>query len=215
MTPSEIFLWDVATQQRSATIRGQAVAFSPDGKTMATDSEDGKSVVIRDARTQKVLGPPLEGGTARVIPIAFSRDDRMLAAGRQDGSVDLWDLEGRQSRVLTGHHARINAVAFSPDGAVLASGSGDGTVVLRDVERAQAIKAPLTVSERPVSDLAFSPDGHALLSTSASRVVIWDLARVLPISRDIKMEHEANSGLLSVRTEKSSPSSTTTTKSFF
>src|SRR5436305_1987718 len=97
-TPAEVILWDIKSRQPlPGKIRGQAFAFNPDGKTMAVDDADGPGILLRDVRTQKPLGPPLEGHPAQVSSIAFSRDGQILAAGSKDGSVTIWDLLDRRS----------------------------------------------------------------------------------------------------------------------
>jgi energy-coupling factor transporter ATP-binding protein EcfA2 len=106
-----------------------SVAFSPDGKTLASGSWDN-TVRLWDLATQQPLGEPFVGHSESVISVAFSPDGKTLASGSHDNTVRLWDLATRQAlgEPLVGHSESVVSVAFSPDGKTLASGSRDNTV---------------------------------------------------------------------------------------
>ena len=129
----EIRLWDAVTGAHQRTLGHtdwvRSVAFSPDGRTLASGSV---AVRLWDAVTgahQRTL----TGYTWDVFSVAFSPDGRTLASGGgyHDNTIRLWDaVTGAPQRTLTGHTGRVTSVAFSPDGRTLASGSWDGTVLL-------------------------------------------------------------------------------------
>jgi len=150
-----------------------SVAFSPDGKTLATGSDAG-TILLRDAATHRKI-TALTGPTGPVHSIAFSPDGKTLATG--GSAVRLWDVTThRKITALTSHTGAVDSVVFSPDGTTLATGNADGSVRLWDVTSHRKIAA-LTGPTARVDSVAFSPDGTTLATGNADGSVrLWDVA---------------------------------------
>lgn len=150
-----------------------SVAFSPDGRQLASGSVDG-SIKLWDTASGKEL-KRLEGHTKTVNSVAFSPDGSRIASGSADHTIRLWNVAGGQEiRCLEGHTDPVTSVAFSPDGGRIASGSWDTTIKLWDVATGLELRR-LEEHTSWVNSVAFSPDGRHLASASSDlRVMVWD-----------------------------------------
>jgi WD40 repeat protein/energy-coupling factor transporter ATP-binding protein EcfA2 len=191
----QIFLYDVKTGQplgdpligHNGWVR--TVAFSPDGKTLASGSDDN-TIILWDVESRQPIGQPfahpLTEHIEPVSSVAFSPDGKSLASGSGDNTIILWDVATRQpiGQPLTGHTSAVESVAFSPDGKTIASTSWDATIILWDVETHQPIGQPLTGHTSFVRAVAFSPDGKTLASGSDDNtIILWDVGSRQPIGQ--------------------------------
>jgi WD40 repeat protein len=151
-----------------------STAYSPDGRYLATGSQDG-AVTVWGRRTWQPVHTWKEGHAHHVYAVAFDPTGRYLASGGADTRVVVWDLgTGGVLHTLRGHAGKVNHLAFGPDGRRLASAGEDGTVRVWDLPTGQA---SLVFREHPdaVRGLAFDADGRALISAGAGGdVKVWE-----------------------------------------
>jgi WD40 repeat protein len=151
-----------------------AVAFAPDGRTLATASFD-RSIRLWDVSTGKPLGKPLTGHAEPVTCLAFSPDGKVLASGSLDNSVKLWDpATGHERATLFGHTSGVNALAFAPGGKALATAGFDRTARLWDLDAGQET-AKLEGFAGAVRSVAWSPDGRWVATGAEDKTLrLWD-----------------------------------------
>jgi WD40 repeat protein len=180
-----VHLWDPATGEELRTFGGGTilrVAFSVNGKTLATAASDDGLVRLWDVGTGQELRT--FGGQSQQIPtFAFSPEGKTLATGDPAGPIHLWDLTmGKEIRTI-GEAKKpdpraaytLGAITFSPDGRVVAAGYSDEMVKLWEVASGQE-RARFHGHRSGVVRLVYSPDGRLLASGSWDRTaVIWDV----------------------------------------
>ena len=203
-----ILLWDADTNTHINALTGHtdrvtSVAFSSDGKTLASGSLDD-TVRLWNAQTGVLQYTLTEEGLAyNAIHVAFSPDGQTLAGGGGEnyfdasigtsvdsGTIYLWDTDtGIRINTLTGQHTNpVTSVAFSPDGRILASGGtnyyfdestdtfiSNGIIHFWDVETGTLINT--LTGHTDVASVAFSPDGQTLVVSGGpnSTLRLWDV----------------------------------------
>jgi WD40 repeat protein/serine/threonine protein kinase len=182
---SEVKVYSAATGELLLTFKNHtavitALAFSPDGKRLASASQDG-TVKVWNVGNGEVL-QDLEGHAGGATAVAFSGDgDRLASAshgGGKDGEVFIWDLPNRKLlRSFKEHKGAVTYLAFRPHSKELASASSagaDSTVRLWDTDTGATL---LTVpGPSAFLAVAFSSDGKRLALGSADRTItLWGL----------------------------------------
>jgi WD40 repeat protein/predicted Ser/Thr protein kinase len=169
--PARIGLYDTSSGEEradwAADLEGQiyALAFSPDGKRLASGGDD-RVVHVWDAATGKPVSE-CRGHTSKILSIAFRQDGSRLLTAAHDGTVRQWAAQtGREVEPPYDRHtAEVFTAVYSPDGQQVASAGADRTVRLwRAVGRQD--QAVLRGHTGAVAALAFSQDGRRLVSAS-------------------------------------------------
>lgn len=206
-----IRLWDVTTGGQRAVLSAhtapvRALAFSPDGKTLASGAGDettGADSTIRLWDLDSRSAFAMLNVSAPVTTLAFSPDGTLLAFGSQDGTVQLVDVVSvTPASMLEGHEGPVLAVAFCPDGAVLVSAGEDSRVYVWDT--AARTYTALENHTTPVRALAFSPPGDVLVSGGGSEppvedsaIRLWDFSARTLLSAINVADAENSGGLIS------------------
>lgn len=189
---STVRLWDVKTKKLLRTFIGHksgfsnkisCVAFSPDGKTVASSSKE--SVRLWNTQGEEHVHSVI--AHTAILDVAFSPDGKTLASGNGDNTISLLQTKtGKHMSTLTGHKSEVSNVAFSPDGITLAS-VGDESIRLWDAKTGKHLQ---TLSEFKYRSAVFSPDGEILAAKNwDGNVHLWDTKTNEVVNTFTKQKH--------------------------
>ncbi|CAE6474511.1 unnamed protein product, partial [Rhizoctonia solani] len=143
-----------------------SVAFSPDGNSVASASND-KTIRIWDAQSPSLIGEPLTEHGNMINSVSYSPSGVFIASAPDDQTIRLWDVNAQQQLddPIKGDHT-FYSVAFSPDAKLIASGCGGSlssspskcSVELWDVQNMTSAANPFKGHTKAVNSVQFSPD---------------------------------------------------------
>jgi WD40 repeat protein/serine/threonine protein kinase len=156
-------------------LRTSAVAYSPNGRLLATGDDDGR-LIVRDALNGKVLHD-VPAHISPITGLAWSPDSARLASSSRDGSLSTWELaSGRSLAKLSGHRGAARGVAWDVLGEQLISCGDDGAVHVWDPDTGTLLRSFLGHAGA-VHALDYDPNQNRLVTGSSDRTVrVWDLA---------------------------------------
>lgn len=157
-----IWLWDLQGNSIAQTFQRQShtslVAFSPDNKTLLASSGDGSVQLL--SLEGSIINDILQGNEEAEYSIAFSHNSGMVVRGRDNGVIEIRDLQGD----IIGEPFQqkgVRSVAFSTDDRMIASGSGDGTLQLWDLQ-GNPVGSSFQTRGGEVLSMTFSPDDRTI-----------------------------------------------------
>lgn len=171
-SPAPDRLVSTFVRQANHTTRSYSVAFSRDGKILASASWDGTIKLWDTAQGHELR--TMAGHGWGVYKAEFGPDGKQLASASRDGTVKIWDVTtGLNTRTLVADSLAVKSVAWSPDARLLASSGNDGVIKLWDAASGQELRTMKHAWRegrvRLINCVVFRPDGKTLAREKLGR----------------------------------------------
>jgi WD40 repeat protein len=179
----DVALWDLESDRVLHTLSGLRgpvynISFSEDGSRVAAvvnEPDDAPQLAIWDVESGDLVAA-FGGHTNQVTGIALRADGSLLASTSADGTLKLWDEQGREARSINAQDGQgwFSSVAFSPDGSLLVTGSLDGQIEFWNPDSGERVRA-VQLEQGSILALSFRPDGvQFAASTRDGGIVLLD-----------------------------------------
>jgi WD40 repeat protein len=192
----------LALLQKSSRFRGlvnqedsiEEIQYSPDGKSFALRDRNG--ITFRDAATLNAISKPMNGHFSNITSLALSNDKSLMASGAQDGTIVIWDVNGKKVRSLPfkAQNGPVSSLAFNTENTLLASASSGETAIhlwdISDPTNPKSDGVPLNQHTQAILSLAFNPQGNILASGGYDHdIILWDVEQHKQLGKSLS-EHQ-------------------------
>lgn len=190
-------VWSMPSRKLRYSISGhqdnslcQAVAFSPDGKMLA--SGERGFIILSEISSGREVGR-LTAAMTDVNFLHFSADGKMLVSAAEQGGIRVWDVTRMKEHLhLQARKGIGRSAALSPDGKTIVAGTAGDTIQLWDLASGRELFVSPESHNDEIESVAFSPDGACIATGSAVReTVLWDVA-------SLRMLRKLNTGASSL-----------------
>ncbi|KAK6330710.1 hypothetical protein TWF718_002911 [Orbilia javanica] len=198
-----VTLWDTTTGKIQKVLRGhkhpvKALAYSPDGKLVASASEDIKLWDTESGELRSTLG---NDSDLYIRAVVFSADGKQIFSASDYGNIQIWDLTNGELKKTIKAHFKLATVASSPDGNYIVSGSHDGHVKVWSAASGGIRKE--FWAGFPVPTVAFSPDSKFIAAGDCrGSIYLWETPALYGIGKMFNVHLSGIASLVDAFTEK-------------